>query len=221
MDFFTQLKELWRGKDTYRLFMNAECANHRVFGKVLDIGSGYNLASYHRFLQKAPSTDLHFLDLSFALGIDDEKLSVDLEKDALPYEENSIDGVLLFNVLEHIFNYNQVIAESRRVLKPGGRLLGVVPFLVNYHPDPRDYWRYTKETLLRIIGAAGFGDVKVISFGSGPCVAAWSHCEQMVPKFLKIVIFPLVLAGDRLVKYIRPNMNKDKFPLGYFFSATK
>lgn len=220
MNILSAIQELWRGKDSYRIFMNNECRHHAISGKVLDVGSGLKLASYHRFLTKAPQTDIHFLDLTFALGLDDEQLSIDLEQDALPYEAGTIDTVLLFNVLEHLSNYHQVLNQTKRILRPGGQLLGVVPFLVNYHPDPHDYWRFTEETLRNILRNIGFRNITITAFGAGPFVAGWSHVEQVIPKVFKVILFPIVMGLDGLVKKLRPNMNKEKFSLGYFFSAS-
>src|SRR3989344_6165360 len=47
----------------------------------------------------------------------------------LPIEKSSFDNVLLINILEHIFNYRELLAESARVLKHGGQSVIVVPFL--------------------------------------------------------------------------------------------
>jgi hypothetical protein len=123
--------------------------------------------------------------------------------------------------LEHIYNFAKPLEESWRVLKQGGQLIGVVPFLVNYHPDPSDFWRYSRETLQIILQKQGFTSVVVTPFGYGPCLAGWSHVEQVVPRILKMLIFPFILAGDWFIQKIRPTMNKSKFPLGYFFTATK
>ena len=216
MKLVTYLKELWRGKDLYRIFMNQECARHSMRGKVLDIGSGLKLASYHRFLQREPSALIECLDLGLEGG-----QRIDLEKDFLPHASESIDTVLLFNVLEHLYNYSLVLSEIKRVLKADGRLIGVVPFLVAYHPDPHDYWRYTKETLEKIFTAAGFSHIEIKSFGYGPGVAALSQMEPALPRWLKILLVPKTLFFDWLVLKFRPKMNKDKFPLGLFFVVKK
>ena len=96
------LKEIMRGKDLYRILMNQECANYELSGLVLDVGSGpfdtaqgKGGASYHRFFKKQPEVKIVPLDL---------KTGIDLEKDKLPYGDASVDMVLAFNVLEHIYN---------------------------------------------------------------------------------------------------------------------
>ncbi len=218
MTFLTYLSELWRGKDLYRIFMNQECMRYSMRGKVLDIGSGLKLASYHRFLRREPSALIECLDLGFE---GEGGGHIDLEKDYLPHASESVDTVLLFNVLEHLYNYSLVLSEIKRVLKPGGQLLGVVPFLVAYHPDPHDYWRYTKETLHKIFTAAGFSHIEIKSFGYGPGVAALSQMEPVLPRPLKILGVLETLFFDWFVLKFRPKMNKDKFPLGLFFVVKK
>lgn len=212
--------EILRGKDLYRIFMNEECSHHSMRGKVLDVGSGLTLASYHRFLKKEPGTTVSCLDLGFEAG-KDMGAHIDLEKDSLPQEDASVDTVLLFNVLEHIYNDVPILEDIRRVLKSGGQVLGVVPFLVGYHPDPHDYWRYTVEALRKVLMARGFSDCSIQPFGLGPITAAWSQVEAVVPRLFKIVITPFVFWFDRFIITFRPKMNKEKFPLGIFFKAKK
>lgn len=214
MSIFKYYKEVWRGKDLYRIFMNEECRNQTVRGKVLDIGSGVKLASYHRFLKKEKDAAVECLDLCF----DGESgRRIDLEKDFLPHATAGVDTLLLFNVLEHLYNYSLVLSEIKRVLKPGGKLIGAVPFLVAYHPDPHDYWRYTKEALEKIFMTAGFTNIQIKPFGYGPCVAAFSQMEMIIPKILKIFLVPSVLFFDWLIVKLRPKMNKERFSLGLFF----
>lgn len=46
-------------------------------------------------------------------------------------------------VLEHVKEPQAVVKEIYRVLKPGGRVLSVVPFIYPFHASPEDYQRYS------------------------------------------------------------------------------
>lgn len=209
--FWTYLKEIWRGKDLYRILMNSECANFELRGLVLDVGSGEG-ASYNRFFKKQPGVRIVPLDL---------KTGIDLEKDRLPYGDAGADFVLAFNLLEHIYNYQHLLFEIKRVLKPGGQLIGAVPFLVGYHPDPHDYWRYTSEALRKILSVSGLIVDRFQVLGRGPLSLGFSSIEFMLPRWLKLIKLPFVLAGDWLIWRSRPKWNLERFALGLFFTATK
>lgn len=210
------LAELWRGKDMYRILLNEECAKHMISGQVLDVGSGTARASYYRFLKQASGTTVAYLDLGFEKGMGEGKY-IDLENDSLPQTDASVDTILLFNVLEHIYNDQHLFAEMKRVLKPSGAVLGVVPFLVGYHPDPHDYWRYTKESLQKVFAQAGFTDIQITALGRGPLTAAFSQYEVILPCILKMIALPFVLAGDRVITKLRPKLGRERFVLGFVF----
>jgi SAM-dependent methyltransferase len=75
--------------------------------------------------------------------------SVDIVGDAraMPLSDSCVDVVLITQVLEHVPDPVAVIAEIRRVLKPGGTLLLSVPSVFPQHGSPGDYWRYMPQGL--------------------------------------------------------------------------
>lgn len=105
---------------------------------VLDYGCGdspyrdsFPTAEYIRAdLPHNPAADLH------------------LERDGrIPLPPGQVDLVLSTQVLEHAVDPSLYLAEVRRVLKPGGRLLLTTHGMMYYHPDPEDYWRWTPSGL--------------------------------------------------------------------------
>ena len=89
----------------------------------------------------------------------------------LPFAEGSFDTVLLTDVLEHIADPTQLVAEIGRVLAPGGCLIATVPFMYWIHEAPHDYHRYTEYALKRFARSAGLDVAYLQPYGGGGDVA--------------------------------------------------
>jgi len=87
----------------------------------------------------------------------------DLRK--LPLADGSLSGAMSVAVLEHVPDPANHIAEIRRVLAPGGRLMCFVPFMQPFHASPYDFQRYTQVGLAEQF--PGF-EVLSVTVGSGP-----------------------------------------------------
>lgn len=79
---------------------------------------------------------------------------------ALPVDDESLDLVVAFDVLEHIPDHDTAVAEVRRALRPGGRFLIAVPAdpkLWSEHDVAVDHVRrYTRSTLREVLERNGF-----------------------------------------------------------------
>ncbi len=147
----------------------------------------------------------------------------DLEK-PFPLSSNTYENVLCINVLEHIFNYQNVIDESHRILKVGGTVYLSVPFFYNIHGSPSDYFRYTRMALERLLREAGFEDIAITEYGDGPCSAIFQNFGGSIPTMtLKLFFRTIVVGIDRIFSKLssRYATIKRRVPLGYFVSAKK
>ena len=107
---------------------------------VLDAGAGE--ARYRRFFAQG-----RYVALDAGTGDrawDYSRLDIQGDLERLPLKPGSVDRILCMVVLEHTRNPRQVLTEFVRVLKPGGTLHMVVPFLWEEHQAPRDYLRFTR-----------------------------------------------------------------------------
>lgn len=105
------------------------------------------------------SSDANYLGLDyFDTATKWYKTRPDVFGDAqqLPFATAVVDHVLLMDVLEHIPEPDQCLAEIFRVLKPGGTLTVQVPFMYPIHDEPLDFHRWTRSGMQRAAGRAGF-----------------------------------------------------------------
>jgi SAM-dependent methyltransferase len=120
-------------------------------GRLLDVGCG-----------SKPYEALFAVDAYIGLDIDSvisrQRGMADYYYDGniFPFADDSFDSVLCNQVLEHVFNPNEFLAEISRVLKPGGKLLLTVPFVWDEHEQPYDYARYSSFGLHALIYKQGF-----------------------------------------------------------------
>jgi len=129
---------------------------------ILDIGTS------QRFAKEIRAYEHLFKDKNYiAAGHHPEmiygKYNCDIHADveAIPYDDESIDGVICLEVLEHVKHPFKAADEIKRVLRKGGILLLTTPFLTGYHGSNRkldknfahdhksfsDFWRFTHEGL--------------------------------------------------------------------------
>lgn len=195
----------------------------RLQGNVLDLGGDKRSLYPTLFQGEFKITTVNFSKES---GAD---IVHDLEVVPLPVSSESFDGVLLMNVLEHIYHARELIRESFRVARRGGTIVIAVPFLFPIHPSPHDYWRFTKETLEKILSEAGFEDIEVEALGTGVFSASDMLWQRLMPKPIRIlygaISYPLSRGMDTMFSHIAKNTGKkytrEEYPLGYVVIAKK
>ncbi|HAR64071.1 MAG: hypothetical protein DKM50_14160 [Candidatus Margulisiibacteriota bacterium] len=69
----------------------------------------------------------------------------------LPFPDNTFQTAICSHILEHVLYPDKLLRESKRVLKPNGKIIIIVPYELGLEPTHlRDY---NKETLLKEVGA--------------------------------------------------------------------
>ena len=215
--FFKIWKQVAAGKTLMRSLMNIALSDYTLpKGVVVDLGGGKN-PSYLHFFRGVAHATFRNIDKQHASG---SARDIDFEKDALPYADESVDQILMLNVLEHIYHHAFFVGEAFRILKPGKTVIGFVPFLINYHADPHDYFRYTDEALQKIFADTGFSTVEIRPIGMGPFSVNFNTLASFMPRVFNVLVWPLYYVLDRMLLAMKPSMAK-RFPLGYLFVLTK
>ncbi len=204
-------------RSPWRTLLYEKLATITLHGEVIDLGGARKSAYTTDFKGTFTLTVANFE------AVDSGDIALDLEK-PFPIPDQSFDIALCINVLEHIFNYQNVISETFRILKPGGQAVVAVPFLIQVHPSPHDYWRFTNETLTRLFTEAGFTQVTVEPIGTGVCSAIVQMKSNLLHfSFLRRLANLLAFAGDNLLTriYKKNTFSKAFYTLGYVVTVKK
>ena len=183
------------GVDTLEVFEDAhrynawicERANDSIGERVLEVGSGIgNIVS--EVLSRSNVKSLVATDLrasSLAVLRDrfghDPRLTTEVWNAEDPAPEillaDKFDTVICSNVLEHICDHERALKNIREILKPGGRLVLLVPsnptIYSGLDEELGHYRRYTREELMRVLGAAGFEVHNMISHNLVGALGWW------------------------------------------------
>jgi SAM-dependent methyltransferase len=108
---------------------------------------------------------------------------------AVPVSDHSVDGVVSFQVLEHVWDLAWYLQEARRMLKDDGVLILSTHGVWPYHPHPGDFRRWTRPGLVREIEAHGFDVVENHAL-VGPL--AWTMLFQSMALGAMIAKIPVI-----------------------------
>lgn len=129
--------------------------------RVLDAGAGECQHSQFFAHCRYAASDLGVGDVSW----DYSRLDVSSDLSQLAFRDATFDAVLNVVVLEHVREPARVLAELARVLRPGGRLLLIVPQEWAVHQIPHDYYRYTRYGVRWLVEQAGLVTTSVEPVG--------------------------------------------------------
>lgn len=168
--------------------------------RILDNGCGRGdfLDGFRRNGMNAHGCDLE----ATLINKDREQIiygGVDFEIDNLPFPDDYFDLVFTKSVIEHIHKPFHYLKEMKRVLKPGGRIVVMVPdwqsCMYIFYDDCTHVQPYTKVSVRDTLKMVGFQDVTSEIFYQLPSV--WKYPS------LKVVCKMLQLLGP--VKKIYKN----------------
>lgn len=123
---------------------------------VLDFGCG--IGDYLQYRKNTIGVDLNGKNIQYCkeLGLN----AAILENGKIPLEDNSIDAVIMDNVLEHIEEPTSVLKEIKRVLKANGLLLIGVPGEKGFKSDNDHKIFYDQDKLSDLMRVNDYTSIK-------------------------------------------------------------
>jgi SAM-dependent methyltransferase len=191
---------------------------------VLDIGCG------ERWAKALLPESCRYLGLDYPETAAWYKTRPDVFANAqdLPFARQSIDTVLMLDVVEHLPHPRRALSEAHRCLKENGTLILFVPFLYPIHDAPHDYGRWSLYGLRRLVTEQGFAVEKEAYSGNPLETAAllsniamtksvfnWISHRQIAS--LLVLFLPLHILLNNLWAWFlsRFGPGDDMMPIGY------
>ena len=131
-------------------------------GSVLDVGCGQ---SPYQYLIEKYSSNYTGIDIVDADKFDyKNNQMLPFNGEDIPFESETFDSLICTEVLEHVFNYQKLVDEMHRVLKPGAYAFLTVPWSARFHYIPYDFFRFTPSSLKKIFSQ--FNEIHLFSRGT-------------------------------------------------------
>ena len=186
---------------------------------LLDAGAGEGDYKHYFSAQRYCGLDLGIGDTRWNYA----QLDVIGDLCALPFRDASFDACVNVVTLEHVNDPALVLREIARALRPGGRLLLIVPFEWEEHQQPYDYFRFTRFSLEYLLQQAGMEAREIRPVGgffrmlSRRMFAAL----QFFPGPLIFIAAIFFVPPALLLPLLDPLDRRQDFTLGYICSARK
>jgi SAM-dependent methyltransferase len=191
---------------------------------ILDAGAGE--ARHRAYFKRGRyiALDAGYGDSSW----DYSKLDIRGDLAKIPLRNSSMDCILCIVVLEHTRNPRDVLLEFARILKPGGTLIMVVPFLWEEHQIPHDYFRFTRYGVRYLFESSPFCLDRVNPIGgffwlcARRSIGFLSFFQGGWRWLLFAVLAPFMGFLIPLILYFMDRLDKDKnYSLGFHVHATR
>jgi len=166
-----------------------------ISGTVLEIGSGEG----YGIMELAPKAD-HYIavdkyntEISDELKLENNIRFIQTEVPPLKgIEDNSVDFVVTFQVIEHIENDEMFLQEIHRVLRPGGKVILTTPnIMMSLTRNPWHTREYTPEQMAEVLKSS-FDNYELKGvFGNDKVMDYYNKNKESVRKITRFDILNL------------------------------
>lgn len=165
-------------------------------GATVDVGAGN--AKYRDLIKKYSATYTSVDDMSSDVQYGSREYTPDVVSSVfhMPFQDGQFDTVICTQVFEHVDDPFALMKEIARILKSGGHAIIASPWVAPYHPEPKDFWRFSVDGYEALCNRSGLEMVTVEKQGG----------------FFSVLLYFF----HRTIELNMPRMKKLKRSLGFF-----
>ena len=213
-----------RSRGPHVAFLQQAASELPAGSKLLDVGAGD--APYREIFSHLDYVTCDWENTQYSPVIPSD---ISGSADGVPVPDESFDAILNTQVLEHVPEPGNVLAEFWRILRPGGRLWITAPLVWYLHEEPHDYYRYTPHGLRYLLEKAAFSKIEITALNDAFSTVAqlmadlgWMmgrHDDGHDPS--REVIAGTMSAMAEVVANFGPYDTQWIFPINYSVGAAK
>jgi len=220
----------WRtkGKSILRCLEYERLSKLGLTGRVLDFGGG-NKSNYSDEIMNWGDPDQGYVYESANIDQKIDPTYLLYQDGKVPVEADRYDAVISLNTFEHVYDLPGAFAEIRRILKPAGRLIFIVPFIFGVHGHPDDYLRGTPSFWKKTLDVQGFGEVEIETMNWGPFSTAsmvsglpgpFKSLRRNLALLMDVIYFAR-RHGQGVTSCVEQDAPICSTPIGYFIQAMR
>lgn len=168
--------------------------------QLLDIGAGRG-----EYMQCFSSLAIRCFGVDICRSELQEVAYTDICTDILPYKSNSFDIVFHKSLIEHLPNASNLMNETYRILKPGGRVIILTPDwrsqMKIFYEDPTHVHPYDVYSIRDLLELSGFRNVESERFFQLPVV--WKHRSIKAISRVLSLFLSIEVARATRIKFLR------------------
>jgi len=158
-----------------------------------------------------------------------DEVDIVADCESLPIENDSVDMIINMAMLEHVKDPGAVVHEMFRILKPQGKAICYLPFMVPFHAAPHDYQRWTLPGVRRLF--CEFSHIET-GIGAGPTSGMLWVIQEWISILLSFgsrglhdIVFMILMLITFPLKYIDVLITKfpdsEKIASGFYVIGNK
>ena len=130
MNYF---KLIFSNKSILRIFQQEVFKEFKIEGQIIEFGASEIIHKNFCY------SNLENCNITYSNINPSNKKFINLDLQKKITTETKYDCIVIFNVLEHLFDTNLAFKNLSTICKKKGKIIGSTPFIFRVHGAPKDY----------------------------------------------------------------------------------
>ena len=212
------IKYTSKGFSPCKIYQTLELKKLKIQDTIIEFGTNNYEESFTKLIRKK-TQKIFFSNLKKFKSKNYIKINLEKKNNF----KKKFDNIIIFNVLEHIYNEKNALRELNKILKKNGKIYISTPFLYRYHEAPEDYKRYTITYFEKVLKEKKFKSIIKKNLGEGPLMASYSMLFDYINK-VPLISYPILIICflfDQVLSCFHKTDIKKLYPICILIIASK